>query len=199
VAKGADCKSEGFCWWQHPHSEIGAEIDLLLVNRLAADSEWRAACHFGDRKVPPMATKPLMLSRLVALPLLMAVAPALADTIPTCNRPEGVLSATLQTAPPRLVQALKEKIGELVPPGAAFDATDVIVTGRNRRLIFVWNAGKRWIVATEHGGRGYHDPIFAYDLDPNAGHATLVREEVAYPETVCSIAIGLLKLAVSTP
>lgn len=109
------------------------------------------------------------------------------------------MSATLQTPPLPLLQALKERIGEVAPPGATFDATDVVMTGQNRRLIFVWNLGRKWIVATEHGGRGYNDPIFAYDLDQDGGRATLVQERIAFPDTVCSTAASLLKIAAPTP
>jgi hypothetical protein len=92
------------------------------------------------------------------------VAPARADDIPPCPLPDGVVATSLENAPTPLLQALKERIGELVPPGGRFDSTDVVRIGKNRRLIFIWNAGKRWIVATEYGGIGYNDPIFAYDL-----------------------------------
>jgi hypothetical protein len=33
-----------------------------------------------------------------------------------------------------------------------FDSTDVRVTAKNRRLIFTWTLGTRWIVAIERGG-----------------------------------------------
>jgi hypothetical protein len=94
---------------------------------------------------------------------------------------------------------LREHIGELAEPGTKFDATDVVVTGRNRRLIFVWYLGKRWIVATEHGGRGYNDPIFAYDLSQDGQSATLVQESIAFPKTVCSTASSMLSFEPRNP
>ena len=113
-----------------------------------------ARCDTSLRNEPD--APPGMSSRLIALSLslLAVVTPAQADVIPVCTGPEGVLSATLETASLPLLQALKERIGEVVPPGATLDATDVVVIGQSRRLIFIWNMGKRWIVATEHGGRG---------------------------------------------
>ncbi len=62
----------------------------------------------------------------------------------------------------------------------------------NRRLIFIWTRGNVWVVATEHGGRGYNDPILAYQLDSNGLHATLIAERLAVPKTVCSTSEELL-------
>jgi len=115
-------------------------------------------------------------------------------TIPPCAAPNGAtVTASLDEAPASLVQALTQRIGKLVAPGARFDETDVLITGRNRRLIFIWNAGTRWIVATEHGGYVYNDPIFVYDLSPDSQSATFVEERIAGPKTVCTIASGIVK------
>jgi hypothetical protein len=97
-----------------------------------------------------------------------------------------------------MLRALKEHVGEIVPRGATFDATDVVVTGQSRE-IFVWNAGRRWVVATEHGGRSYNDPIFAYDLGQDGRSASLVAERIAFPETVCATAFSLLTLGSQKP
>jgi hypothetical protein len=106
---------------------------------------------------------------------------------------------SLNGAPPALLRALKQRVGELVPPGERFDATDVVVTGRDRRLIFIWTVGTRWIVATEHGGLGYNDPIFAYDLSQDGRDATLMAERIAFPHSVCSTASELLTVGVQKP
>jgi hypothetical protein len=92
--------------------------------------------------------------------------------------------------------ALKRDVGELVAPGERFDATDVVMTGKNRRLIFIWNVGRRWIVATEHGGYGYNNPIFAFDLSQDGRDAALVAEWIAFPRNVCSTALTLLTFGV---
>ena len=133
--------------------------------------------------------------RLLAVSIFTAalITSAGADVIPPCALPNGVASVPFPDAMPSPVsQALKEHVGELVLPGGKFDATDMIVTGRSRRLIFVWNIGKRWVIATEHGGRGYNDPIVAYDLSQNGRNATLVEERIAFPPTVCATASSLL-------
>ena len=134
-----------------------------------------------------------VVSALLGVPLFVAAATARADVIPACTPPNGVSSTTsLTEAPAALRQALKEHVGDIVAPDEKFDATDVVRVGRNRRLIFIWNIGKRWIVATEHGGRGYNDPIFAYDLSHGSQSATLVQARIAFPNTVCDTASSLL-------
>jgi hypothetical protein len=127
---------------------------------------------------------------LIAIPL-----PGHADEIPPCDPIPGVETRTLQSdMPVALTKALTEKLGDIAPPGADFDVTDVDVIGRSRRLIFVWARGARWVVATEHGGRGYNDPVFAFDIDPDRSVARLIAERIAYPSTVCSTAQDLLIL-----
>ena len=109
------------------------------------------------------------------------ISSARADVIPSCAVPNGASSMSLQTgAPPVLLRALKEHVGELVRPGGKFDATDVVETGKNRRLIFVWNVGRRWIVAIEHGGYAYNDPILAYDLSRDGRSVTLSEERIGF-------------------
>lgn len=127
------------------------------------------------------------------------VASARADFIPPCPVPDGVIATSLENAPPPLLRALKERIGELVPPGGRFDSTDVVRVGKNRRLILIWNAGKRWIVATEHGGIGYNDPIFAYDLGQDDQNAILTGGRIAFPGTVCRTANDLLSAPPADP
>jgi hypothetical protein len=115
------------------------------------------------------------------------------DVISPCPLPNGV-SATLRLddAPPSLAEALARHVGEVVPVGTKFDSTDVVVTGKNRRLIFIWNLGNRWVVATEYGGIGYNNPIFAYDISQDGRRAIFVSERVALPDSVCSTASSLL-------
>ena len=144
--------------------------------------------------------KKVCLGALIAAWAAMAqISIGRADTISSCALPNGVNSKALEAAPPVLLDALKKHVGELVPPGGRFDATDVVMTGKTRRLIFVWNAGKLWIVATEHGGRGYNDPIFVYELSDDGNTATLVIERIAFPKTVCATAISLLNFEPHKP
>jgi hypothetical protein len=112
-----------------------------------------------------------------------------------CPLPPGVQATSLSNGAPLAPgKALKQRLGDLAPPGSEIDVSDVVVTGRNRRLIFVWTRGDRWIIATEHGGLAYNDPILAYNLSRDGRGATLVAERIAFPNTLWSTAEGLLDL-----
>ncbi len=117
------------------------------------------------------------------------------DRLLDCPPPKGATRATLADTPPALRQSLQEEIGEMAAPGEKFDATEAINTGRNRRLAFIWNEGRRWVVATEKGGTLYSDPVFAYDLAPDGGRAVLMERRIAMPDTLCQIAGELLTTA----
>jgi hypothetical protein len=115
------------------------------------------------------------------------------DVIPVCSLPMGVASYSDQKVMPvTLRDAVKQKLGDLMPPGSPFDSTDVATTGHNRRLIFIWARRNRWVVATEHGGRGYNDPVFAYEVGPNRQQAKLIAERTAVPSSVCATAEEVL-------
>lgn len=131
---------------------------------------------------------------VVATVLIWSAVWSAAHRVPPCRLPPNGVSVVsrLDDAPAPLVQALTEHVGEVVPAGALFDTTDVIVFGRNRRLIFIWNRGTRWVVATEHGGIGYNDLVFAFEVNQNDGKAILLREEVAFRSTLCTTASALL-------
>jgi hypothetical protein len=121
--------------------------------------------------------------------ILVAAGIARADDIPTCPVPEGMKSVSIPDGVP---EGLRSKLGTIAAPGGQFDATDVVMTGISRRYIFAWHRGNRWIVAIEQGGRGYDDPIMAYDLSDD-GHASLVQRKSSAPQLVCSDANALSK------
>jgi hypothetical protein len=126
--------------------------------------------------------------------LVMATGPipARADTIAPC--PAGVTAVQLPDGiAPALQQALHSAVGDIVLPNQQFDAADTGMSGKSRRFIFVWNIGRKWIVATEHGGIGYNDPVFAYDLSGDGKIATLVATRIAFPPSVCSTASALAR------
>lgn len=134
---------------------------------------------------------------LVALASIVFVAAAAfwlgGNALPSCALSNGASAiAHLDDAPPALARALVQRVGEVVPAGTKFDATDLLVTGKNRRLIFIWSLNNRWVVATEHGGIGYSDPIFAFEMSQDGREAIFLQERVAYPDSVCSTASRLL-------
>jgi hypothetical protein len=120
-----------------------------------------------------------------------AVSVAFADEIPPCPAPANVVAMLrLSTLPSALGDRLRRDAGPMVNPGEAFDATDVIMTSIAWRLIFAWNRGRIWIVATEHGGIAYNDPVFAYRVDGTS--ASLLETRAAIPRTVCATATKML-------
>jgi hypothetical protein len=139
--------------------------------------------------------KPIYAALIV--PFLIAVTlvgAAGADDIPHCQLPSGAsFVALLSEAPSALQRALRSDVGDIVEPGEMFDSTDVVTTGQSCRLNFVWNVCRRWVVATEHGGVAYNDPIFVYDLSADGQNAVLVESRTAFLPSVCSMAVCLIK------
>jgi hypothetical protein len=119
-------------------------------------------------------------------------APSIADDIPPCAPPAGVISAQIPGEVPALLQqSLRSSLGEIALPGQRFQATDVYVGGPDRRFIFVWHRGDRWLVAMEHGGIAYNDPILLYQIGRSRS-LRLLRTEEAIPPTVCGTAIRMI-------
>jgi len=117
---------------------------------------------------------------------------AMADYIPPCSPPAGVIVFTnLKNISKPLAEVLDHDFGYIAAPGEDFDATDVATTGHFIRLIFVWKRGDTWIVALERGGIGYNDPIRKYLAQRDK--VKLVTEELAIPDTVCSVARTVIK------
>jgi len=113
-----------------------------------------------------------------------------ADEFPHCKRPSGVEERAFPSdLPIGLRDVIRDKFGEIVSPGQKFDSTDRIVTGKSRRAIFVWMRGTRWVIATEHGGLGYNDPVFAFDVSADGSEAKLVAEAVVFPDSICATAL----------
>lgn len=127
---------------------------------------------------------------LVGFACVLALNPAHADYIAPCPVPAGIVSVPL---PGGLPPALRKEFGDIALPNQDFDATDVELTGRNVRFIFVWNKGSKWLVATEHGGIGYYDLISAYDLSKDFQTASKIADEDAFPPTVCRQSQNLVK------
>jgi hypothetical protein len=126
---------------------------------------------------------------LAALAIAVAAAPAHAAMIQDCPAPAGAVKVAL---PSGLPPALSGKMGTIALPGQPFNAIDVYVKGLpNRRYIFVWNIGTRWIVATEQGGIALRSAIFVYDLGKDSRTATLIEKRIGSPNDVCGAATKL--------
>jgi hypothetical protein len=116
--------------------------------------------------------------------------PAQAAAIEDCPVPPGTIKVELPLGlPPALGKAMGNNIAL---PGEPFDATDVVVKGhKSSRYIFVWNIGKRWIVATEQGGIALRAMVFVYELRKEGTTAALIEKRITFPQSVCGDATGL--------
>jgi hypothetical protein len=132
----------------------------------------------------------------IIVAVMVGVAPkhATADQIPPCDPPPGLSSPSFPNEIPiGLRNALRDKFGYIAQPGEAFDSTDVVLIGKRRRAIFAWTRGITWVIATEHGGIAYNDPVFVFELNADGSEAKLVAEKIAFPQTVCATAIKLIE------
>jgi hypothetical protein len=95
-------------------------------------------------------------------------------------------------SPSGLPAALRERMGNVALPGEPFNTIDVYVEGQpSRRYIFVWNIGRRWIVATEVGGIAVRAAVSIYDLDHDSKTANLIDDRITFPQSVCAVATKL--------
>ena len=139
----------------------------------------------------------MITARRMAVASLLVIAPAvyvMADPTPACMPPQQAVPVPLEHVPAILLRSLRERLGQIALPGESFNATDVFwfEPVANRRFIFFWTAGRRWIIATEQGGFFYNNPIFLYELGENERKADLIAEKVVSPDTACAVASGLI-------
>jgi hypothetical protein len=116
---------------------------------------------------------------------------AKADAIQACPVPTGWVSVPIPEGMPESLRANIETNGPIAKPNEGFDATDIVSTHVLRRYIFVWQRANQWLVATEHGGRGYNDPIYVYERASDGQSVRLMDTEIQFPETICSGATNL--------
>jgi hypothetical protein len=120
---------------------------------------------------------------------IAASATSAQEAISDCPVPPGAVKVAL---PSGLPHALRDKMGNVALPGEPFNAIDIYVKGQpNRRYIFVWNIGSRWIVATEQGGKVLHAEVQTYDLGKDGKTAALIEERSTFPNSACATATRL--------
>lgn len=123
--------------------------------------------------------------------LVMVASAALAQVAATrdCPAPPGAVNVAL---PSGLPPVLRKTMGNIALPGEPFNEIDIYVKGQpNRRYIFVWNIGTRWIVATEQGGIALRSIIFVYDLGKDGKTPTLIKDRIGFMNNVCGAATKL--------
>jgi hypothetical protein len=116
-----------------------------------------------------------------------------ADEIDRCRLPlpAGFAERSFpDDLPAELRKVLQERFGEIASPGAPFNSTDVHFAGRpNRRAMFAWTNGRRWVIATELGALFTDDPVWAFDVSPDGSAVALVKQLDAFSiESACSSA-----------
>lgn len=112
--------------------------------------------------------------------------PAQAAAIQDCPPPPGVTKVAL---PSGLPAALSDKMGDVALPGEPFNAIDVYIKGvPNRRYLYVWNTGNRWVVAMEQGGIALRARVVVYDLSQDGKTATLIDNRMTSRGSVCAVA-----------
>ena len=127
--------------------------------------------------------------RLIRIILSWLILASAAPAQAACPVPPGAIKVAL---PSGLPPALSEALGDIALPGESFDASDVYVKRhKHSRYIFVWNIGRRWIVATEQGGRVLRAEVLAYDLGKDGKTAALIEERITFPNSACAIATRL--------
>jgi len=53
---------------------------------------------------------------------------------------------------------------------------------------------RRWVIATEHGGLGYNNPVFAFEVSADGLEAKLVAEAIVLrTDSLCGTAVRLIE------
>jgi hypothetical protein len=120
----------------------------------------------------------LLLATPAAEPAHIAVA--------ACAHQGGAEAVSFDQLPIALRMDLKTRAPELSPAGGPFNATDIGV-GPRTRFIAAVRYKDRYLVAYEHGGRGYHVDLLTYNASfaedayagPLARHMTFDKPECA--------------------
>ena len=127
--------------------------------------------------------------RLIALTMTAFGLTAQAVASSNCPAPPGAAQIDL---PSGLPPALRDQMGDIALPGQPFNAIDVYVKGEpNRRYIFVWNIGVKWIVAVEQGGIALRSAVYVYNVGNDGKTATLIDRRIEIPTDACGAATEL--------
>ncbi len=128
------------------------------------------------------------------LTLLTGAPPALAQTVPPCPDTGGIETAPWPDGVPAPV--LKDFSSRYMPfaaPTEAFDATDMVSTRINRRILWAKHRKDKWVVGFEQGGSVYSDHLLLYNFAKGDLTARPAEEHAATPSTVCGKADGMLE------
>ena len=116
--------------------------------------------------------------------------------ISTCRLPKKAEAMSWATAPESLYWSVIRVEGDILPPGAPLEAANPRnpATEYDRRVMFVWRFGLRWVAVTEHTRYGYYNYVLAFDLSPDLRYAVLAERRDATRSTLCAAAADLLEI-----
>ena len=117
---------------------------------------------------------------MLALVLALQLA---APSASACTPAPGAERLEQDALPAGVRQDLKTRVSDLSPAGGPFSATDV-GSGPFTRFLTALHARGRYLVAYEHGGRGYHLDILTYEVSD--GVATLRNHQGAARDGLCA-------------
>jgi hypothetical protein len=92
--------------------------------------------------------------------------------------------------PPAIGADLRTRAPDLSPAGGPFQATDV-GDGPRTRFMTAARLGDRYVVAYEHGGRGYNIQVLTYALT-SSGLATLTNQRTIFRKPACDAVAAAL-------
>jgi hypothetical protein len=113
--------------------------------------------------------------------------PTFAQGPPKCPATAAITSVTrLEKLPAPVREALQAKVQGIVDSTQPFDATDVVQHGaRFNRFAFAWTHDNQWIIATEHGGFVYSNPVYIINWKLGEPTAQVSAQEIAFRGDLC--------------
>lgn len=106
--------------------------------------------------------------------------------VAACAHQGGAEAVAFDQLPIALRMDLKTRAPELSPAGGTFNATDIGI-GPRTRFIAAVHYKDRYLVAYEHGGRGYHVDLLTYDASfADDAYAGPLARQIAFDKPDCA-------------
>lgn len=106
-----------------------------------------------------------LMAALLLTPGMSSAQPLLQD-VPCNVGQDATVVARLHDLPPVIRTDIETRVGTMAEPGEPFEATDVYGTVHRptRQFLRGLHIGRYWIVWYQHGGRGLHTHVLAYQI-----------------------------------
>jgi hypothetical protein len=112
------------------------------------------------------------------------------DLVHNCPMPVSAQSTTaLNVLPQPVMAVLRERVPNLSPAEAPFNAGDIVLPGQkglDRRFMRAFVSGSRWVIAYEAAGIGYHHHVIAIERPPNGDSARILANIQVVGQTICA-------------